>query len=280
MDDLKRQVRSAQQRLILQQLLSAVLWSLFVALIVVAVGVAIRKIWPLPVDGHVWTWSWLGGGLASGLLAAAAYTIIRRRGSLDAAVEIDRRFGLKERVSSCLSLDEQQLESPAGRALLNDALRRAGQVDVAREFPIAAGRWAWLPFVAAAAVFGLTLLSDAQPDPSTTAKAATVSTRKRVQNSTQALKKKIQQRRENAAEQGLEEAGELFKKIEEGMEDLRKREDVDRQKAMVKLNDLVQEIKQRQATARQPRRTAKTAQSTQGTFPGTRRPDGPSDQGW
>lgn len=246
MDDLQRQVRQAQRRLMLQQGLSALMWSLFGALLLAAVGIAARKIWPLGVDGRTWMWSWIGGGLLAGLLAAGLLTWVNRRRRLDAAVEIDRRFGLKERVSSCLALDEHQLESPAGQALLEDATRRIGQVDVSERFQISAGRWAWLPFAAAAVVFGLTLLSDAQPDPQATAQAATVSAKKRVKNSTQTLKKRIEQQRQSAVERGLEDAGELFKKIEQGMEQLEKREDVDRQTAMVKLNDLVKEIKDRQ----------------------------------
>ena len=246
MDDLQRQVRQAQRRLMLQQGLSALLWSLFGALILAAVGIAARKIWPLAVDGRTWMWSWIGGGLLVGSLAAGLVTWVNRRRRLDAAVEIDRRFGLKERVSSCLALDDHQLKSPAGQALLEDATRRIAQVDVSERFQISAGRWAWLPFAAAAVVFGLTLFSDAQPDPQATAQAATVSAKKRVKNSTQTLKKRIEQQRQSAVERGLEDAGELFKKIEQGMEQLEKREDVDRQTAMVKLNDLVKEIKDRQ----------------------------------
>ena len=40
------------------------------------------------------------------------------------AIELDRRFGLKERVSSVLSLQSDELETEAGQALLTDAVRR------------------------------------------------------------------------------------------------------------------------------------------------------------
>jgi rubrerythrin len=246
MDELRRQVRHAQRRLILQQLLSAVLWSLFIALTVAALGIAIRKIWPLPVDGELWMWSWIAGAVVVGLLTAGFLTFLRRHRALDAAVEIDRRFGLKERVSSCLSLTDDERHSQAGQALTDDAIRRVVQVEVPNGFRIAAGRWAWLPLAAAIVVFALTLLSDAKPDAPAKAQAATVTAKQRVHNSTKILKKKLEQRRQQAAEKGLEEAGDLFKKIERGMDDLAKKEDVNRQKALVKLNDLVQDIKQRQ----------------------------------
>ncbi len=164
MDDLKRQVRHAQRRLIAQQLFTAVVWSLTVALALAALGIALCKAWPLPVDGKTWVWSWIAGAVALGLLTAGIFTWLRRRGPLDAAVELDRRFGLKERVSSCLALTEDELGTQAGQALLDDASRRVVQVDVSEEFRVAAGRWAWLPLVVAAVACGLMFLPDARPE--------------------------------------------------------------------------------------------------------------------
>ena len=246
MDDLKRQVRQAQRRLIAQQLLTAVIWSVSVALAVAALGILLRKVWALPVEGQTWFWSWIAGAVGLGLLTAGLSTWLRRRGPLEAAVELDRRFGLKERVSSCLALTENELNTEAGQALLDDASRRVVQVDVADGFRVAAGRWAWLPLALTAVVCGLLFLPDAQPSAPAAAQAATVSTSRQVQNSTQNLKKKLQQRRENAVQKGLEDAGDLFQKLEQGMDELGKKDAVDQQKALVKLNDVMQEIKQRQ----------------------------------
>lgn len=246
MDDLRRQVREAQRRLIAQQLLTAVIWSVSVALAVAALGILLRKVWALPVEGQTWFWSWIAGAVGLGLLTAGLSTWLRRRGPLEAAVELDRRFGLKERVSSCLALTENELNTEAGQALLDDASRRVVQVDVADGFRVAAGRWAWLPLALTAVVCGLLFLPDAQPSAPAAAPTATVSTSRQVQNSTQNLKKKLQQQRENAVQKGLEDAGDLFQKLEQGMDELGKKDAVDQQKALVKLNDVMQEIKQRQ----------------------------------
>ena len=246
MNDLRKQISSARRRMVMQQFISIALWSIFAALVVAGLGIAIRKIWPIPTDGDVWTISWVAGSLASGLIVAILATFVQRKNSLDAAIEIDRRFGLKERVSSCLSLDDEQQESDAGRALVDDAVRRVSQVDMREKFHVSPGRWAWLPIAMAVVVFGLTFLADATPEAASNVEAATMTSRKRVQNSTNQLKKKIEEQRKKALEQGLDDAGDLFKKLEKGMDSLANKDNVDRKKAMLKLNDLASDIKKRQ----------------------------------
>ena len=73
------------------------------SLMTTPLGISVRKIWPIAVDGPLWLGGWIGGSLAVSLVVAALVTYFGRKGKLDAAIEIDHRFGLKERVSSCLS---------------------------------------------------------------------------------------------------------------------------------------------------------------------------------
>src|SRR5262245_4636513 len=104
MEEIKRQVGRARRRLVLQQFLRVIGWSLFTSLLLAAIGLAIPRIWVLDVQQQVWDWSWIGGGIGVGLVMAAVWTYVIRRTRLDAAIELDRRFGLKERVSSTLAL--------------------------------------------------------------------------------------------------------------------------------------------------------------------------------
>ncbi|MCR9119530.1 MAG: hypothetical protein NXI22_21565, partial [bacterium] len=104
MDEIKRQVASARRRLVVQQFVTIATWSLFAALLVALIGVASPKIWAIaptstPQGSQIWHISWVAGSLVVGLITAAVVTWIVRRGELEAAMEIDRRFGLKERVS-------------------------------------------------------------------------------------------------------------------------------------------------------------------------------------
>ena len=130
MNDLKKQVHLAQRRLLAQQFLSVAPWALFGTLAVAALAILLKKLVPMEIDGRTWTIAWLVGGLLGGLALAIGITYWRRSGMLDAAIEVDHRCGLKERVSSCLALTPEEQDSEAGQALLEDAQRRIAQADV------------------------------------------------------------------------------------------------------------------------------------------------------
>lgn len=234
--------------MIWQQFLSIAVWTLLVSLLVALAGVAVPKVWALGVDRAVWVSGWLAGSMTAGLLFAAAWTALVRRGMLDAALELDRRFGLKERVSSSLALRPDEADTEAGRALVEDARRRVRDLDVGERFPVVLGRRAWLPLVPAAAVFLVAqLVPDAVPPEARTVDAATVAVKKQVQTSAEQLKRRLAERRAAAEQEGLEEAARLLKDLEQGLDGLAKRGDDDRKQALVKLNDLSQDLKQRRA---------------------------------
>jgi HAMP domain-containing protein len=249
MNELTRQVQRAKRRLNRQQLLRTLVWSLFAALLVAAIGLAIPKIWPLAVESRLWMWSWVGGATIVGLFSAAVWTYVIRFSSLDAAIEIDRRFGLKERVSSTLALSERERDSEIGRALVTDAVRRVERIEVSEQFQVTGRWWNLLPLLPAIAVFGLAVfVPDAVRDDPNTTQAAVVDVKSQVRNSTNQLKKKIAERRNKAKQEGLEDAGLLFERLEKGVERLNKASDVDKKKAMVRLNDLADEIRKRRET--------------------------------
>ena len=243
MDKLKLQVRRARRRLVCEQFLTKLTWCLFATLLVALVAIAVPKMLVLGVDRVAWTWSWLGGALGTGLVAAIVWTLATRRNELDAAIEIDLRFGLKERVSSSLSLTEDELQSKAGRALVKDALRKVYRIEVNERFRVRLDRRAWLPMVPAVIAFLLAVFVDDR-GADNTAKATTASSQQ-VKKSTEVLRKKIAERRKKAQEKGLKDAEGLFKKLEEGTRELSKKKDIDQKKAMVKLNDLSRELQKR-----------------------------------
>src|SRR4051812_7067219 len=127
MQELHKQVARAHRRLLWQQFAAAFSWCLFATLLVAAIAIAVSKFVAVGIEPLVWLAAWMGGAFAAALLGAAAWTLWRRGSRLDAAIELDHRFGLKERVSSSLALDQTELESPAGQALLADALARVSR---------------------------------------------------------------------------------------------------------------------------------------------------------
>ncbi len=243
MDELRKQVLRAHRRLSLQRFLSVLSWSLFATLMLAAIAIAIPKVWALPVDVGRWTVGWFIGAVVAGALIAIVYAFVARRSPLEAAIEIDRRFGLKERVSSTFALSESELATTAGQALVADASRRVARLDVAEQFTIQ-GRWtSLLPLASALLALLLIFIPNAILKP-TVSNAASLDVKKQVQNSTDELRKKWAEQRRKAEEKDLE-AAKLFSELEKGVGDINKLGDIDKKKALVKLNDLAEEIKKR-----------------------------------
>ncbi|MBI3724457.1 hypothetical protein HY251_10965 [bacterium] len=85
------------------------------------------------------------------LLVAAVLTYRKRTSALEAAVGLDQRLDLKERVSSALAIGEPK--RPAEAALVEDAAARIRGVEPRRIFPLRAPReLRWLPLPLALAV--------------------------------------------------------------------------------------------------------------------------------
>jgi chemotaxis protein histidine kinase CheA len=246
MDKIERQVATARRRMVIQQFLGFVTWSLCAALLIALVGLSVRKIWVIQVDMSLWIWGWVGGSLVFGLLVAAVWTYFARRAPIEAAIEIDQRFQLKERVSSALSLSAADVQTEAGRALLDDAVRSVDRIDVRDSFPVRVTWHALLPFLPAALIFALVMfVPDAQPEKIVEAAAKSGQESEQVKRSAKELQKRLERAKEKASSKGLDDAELLFKQLQNGISDVANRNDMDRKKALVKINDLAQTIEQR-----------------------------------
>lgn len=251
MEQIQRQVKSARRRLVVQQFLATAPWWLFGSLVVATIALAVPKIWPVGVDPNQWAIWWLAGGLAAGIVLSLIWTFVVRRGSLDAAIELDRRYGLKERVSSALCLSADERDTEAGQALIDDATRRVEQVSVSDEFGVQASRRILLPLIPAVVIFCLLMfVPDAQQEE---ANAATdvAALRERLKKQSELLKKQLK-KREKGVESKVPEAEALFNKLQKGLDDLAGDDKVDRQKALIKMNDLAKEVEKRRQSLGDP----------------------------
>jgi hypothetical protein len=136
---LQRQLARAGRRLFLQNLLDHLAWCCAGAL---ALGIAWFLIEPYVLEepGAWLRWAVAGGLFGVGVLVAVGLSIWSRPTALTAALSIDQKFGLKERVTTSLLLEKPQMASPAGQALLVDVNERIAQIDVGSRFPI---RFSW-----------------------------------------------------------------------------------------------------------------------------------------
>ncbi len=135
----ERQVRRARRRLFYQALVNRLVWCWASALLLTAFWFVLQGwLWPQAEDWSRWA-------VPTGALAAASgFALVRSRlrspSLVAAALAVDERFQLKERVTTLLTLAPDQTGTPAGQALEADAQRQVQDLDVAEKFPI---RLAW-----------------------------------------------------------------------------------------------------------------------------------------
>ena len=244
MEEIKRQVGRARRRLVVQQFLMVIGWSLFAAMMLAVIGLAIPRLWVLNIAQQTWDWSWIGGCAAAGLIMAGVWTYWIRRTRLDAAIEIDRRFGLKERVSSTLALTPLELDTEIGKALMTDAVRRVERIDVREQFKVAPTWRMLLPLAPVIAIVALTLLPNAAMKKADASSEQTVAAKQQIKTATVKLQEKIREAQKKAEEQGLKD-NDLLKEINKELNKLANKETADRKEALLKINDLAKEIEKR-----------------------------------
>ena len=246
MDVLQLQVRRARRRLVLEQFISIATWSLFVTLLVAVVGVAIPKIWVLAIDSQTWMLSWVGGSIGAGVFTAIIWTFCVRRSALEAAIEIDRRFGLKERVSSTLALGPEERETDIGKALVTDTARRVERIDVKDKFRLSPSWRNLLPLLPAAIVALLAILPNAVMKKSEAATEMTQAQQTALQKKIAIMQQKLMepQADKKADDTNLKE-GEFKQELAKKLNNLANKENAERKDTMIKLNDLAHEIEKK-----------------------------------
>jgi len=246
MNQIESRVLSARRRLILGQFGRTLCWTLFAAAIVSIIAIAIPAIRPLDIDFRSWMIGWLVGPASAAVLVAAGYAIASAPSTASVAAEVDRRYGLRERLSSSLSLTSSSRQSDFGLALVNDAETRAAKLEVAEKFALRPSKLGWLPITMIPIVaIVLLLVEPAQRSNAESTTKADIAELKQVKTAASQLKKRIEQQKRKAEAAGLKEAEALFEKIGADLDKISKRENMDRKQAMIALNDLKKEIEER-----------------------------------
>ncbi len=245
MDQILAQVSRARRRLWLELFLNRLVTCCFVTLTLALVALIVPKL--VAIDNLPERWSlWCAlVGIASGVLSAFFWTLLDGLSDLDAAVEIDSRFELRERLSSSLALSPDDAQSPAGQALLADAARAVRRLEVTSRFGIQISRNRWLPLMTTSLTFLIVSFFGNADAQSTIDPHATAQAKEQRENVSKTLKERLAEKRKLAAEKGLKEAEGLFGQLEKETEKLAKAKEADRKQTLVKLNDLASELAQR-----------------------------------
>ncbi len=135
---LEQQIGKAHVRLFLRTFANMLVWCVSAGLIVSCAWFLVE---PFVVpEAAVWLRWTVGGALVSCSMLAAFLLSWRFCPSrLDAALLLDRRFGLKERATTSFMLPGNLRATPAGQALLEDAGRCIGGLHVGTRFPVSVG---------------------------------------------------------------------------------------------------------------------------------------------
>jgi hypothetical protein len=243
MRELEKPVARVFRRLRYQRFLSALVWTWAIGLVVVAGVVGAERLLNRTLLGPDWVPFAAAGAL--GLVVALGFAIFSGPSRIDAAVAIDRVFQLNERLSSALTLPEDLRQSPAGRALIADALRKVADLDVAAEFGLRPPRRAWIVLVPATLALLVQFAPPLVPR-SALAKTTEVVDSKALAKQTQALSKKIASQRQEIDKQKFPEADKLLAQIQKKSDELSKAPPAAKDKLMVELNALTDALKDRQ----------------------------------
>jgi len=120
-------------------LLNSVIWCWAGAILLSAGWFLVQ---PLVIEhSPIWLrWVVAGGLIGASSVLAVALLVLRAPSKLTAALSMDSLFGLKERVTTSLTLPAEQITSPAGQALLADVNQRIADLDIGSRFPV---RMSW-----------------------------------------------------------------------------------------------------------------------------------------
>ena len=151
---LDRQVRTVRRRLLIQACINRLIVALVIACALTAMWV-LAKPYALGVTKPGVDWAVGGGIFAAATLAAIVLAVRQAPSAVDAALSLDHRFNLRERVTTTLTMRPDEQVSPAGRALRADAEQKVGGLNVGQKFPVNLG---WHSALVPAAAAALALL--------------------------------------------------------------------------------------------------------------------------
>ena len=243
MDMIRQQARLARRRLTATRFLGFLPWTMLIAACVVCGGLALPKLMHLPVDSNLWLGIWCGTCITMAFITTAVLTYLGRPSLSEAAAEIDRRFALRERISSAVALPTEDQSTQLGQALLKDANQHAEKIDIRDRFSWGFRRQLLLPVLPALLAGLLCYLPNREPP--TPLVSSTEISLTQVKKSTQSLLEQVQKKRTQAEKEGLESAVDTYKKLEGELAELQKNTKLDTKQSLAKLNDIKQQISDR-----------------------------------
>jgi hypothetical protein len=252
--DWQAKVRQVRRRQFLQALLWRLPWTLTAALLGAAVWLLSQphvQAWVGPERPvQLEWWGALAAAGGAGLLLALLLTAWRRPTLVGSALALDEAFDLKERVTTAISLREDQKATPAGIALLEDIRSRIDRLDVASRFPLSLSRSAAL-VPAAGGLFALVALfwhpTIAQPTAEAQPEVA-LKTERPDPAAAAEIRKNNQDRRQKLADLHSEKLDNIMADLDRITDKIEKPDkQADLQPTLQQMSKMAEDIRERQA---------------------------------
>ncbi len=244
---LEQRLSETRWRLLVQELLENLVAAWLAALVVAGVWFLLQP-WVLPYSPSAGRTTVLGTLFGMATVAALVRTWRRRPTPIRAALEVDARYRLQERVVTGFLLSPEEAGTPAGQALLADVNQRVQPLRMSEQFPVRLPTTAWFLPVGALVVALLLLLYRPQPSQ---AVAATEDHPLAVEDRllAQIEEKKKELIRKKDPEKGHEKVSAELQKIREQAEQIGRRSTETREQArdaLQEIGQLEEEIQKRQ----------------------------------
>lgn len=248
MHEFDKPIGRAWRRLRLQRFITALVWCLVACLTMAVLAIGSARLTDVGLPG-VWWWP-LALAAALAVLGAAVIALMTGPSRVDAAVAIDHAFHLNERLSTALTLPDDLRQTPAGRALIADAIKQVQGLEIGEKFGLRRPRLAWAPIIPAVlAVLLAYLPDDLLPRAGAASSHRSVAEKKLekkvVARALHAVSKKFEEKKKRIDKLNAE-TGKLMAQIQKAVEELGKSPPADKEKALVAMNKLADAIKDRQ----------------------------------
>ncbi|MGL5094202.1 MAG: hypothetical protein ACRDD1_01345, partial [Planctomycetia bacterium] len=237
---IERKIRDVRRRLAWGRLARSLTGSLTPSLLMACLALVVVRWAGYEVSTIVFAVAGLGIGSAVGVASAW----LARPSTMDAALEFDRAFELRERVSTLQTMTPDQLEKPFGKAFAADVAQRVERLEVAEKIPVPLPKRGWLPLapLAALVVTGA-FLSPAEWTTSAAGRSASEQEKERIASETKVLETKLAERRKEADEKDLDPSlKELTNKIDAANRELAQDRKGGVEDAVLKLSDLAKQV--------------------------------------
>ena len=246
MNQIEKRVAAARRRLWLGRWGRSLCIASAAALVIAAIGIAAAAFVDVPMPHARWVTLCVVVPIVAAVVFATTHASVTTPSAEATAAEVDRRFELSDRLASAKSLSTRDRQSDFGAALIDDASKRAETISIGERFALRPARLSVIPLALAALVAVMVALIQ----PATTTDASSTTPKdpieiKQVKTVAKQLKRKIASQRRKAEAKGLEEAREMFEKMEAELDKLTARKDLTRKQAMIELNDLKKQLEER-----------------------------------